>query len=297
MIRSESEVGQIAFLQDGSLAGVCNDRKARVWDPKSGAMKRSVPLDAGDSSPTLIGSASQLAALGKDGAVKIWDLRTGEKARRMAGPEHKVRNLCVARDLQLVAGTERAADNPSAYVMHVADASGRARFDAAAGLGGVSAMAFSPGDETFVAASYDTSIRAWDTRKGELLKHVEDINVATFAMVFSPDGKQFATAGVDRIVRLWDAKSWNVVRKFEGQPEMISALAFSPDGRHILSGGFSELTSRQPVSVLLWETASGRMLKKLPAPQRVDTVAFSPDGALAAMSCRNKEVAIWEMGK
>jgi WD40 repeat protein len=295
MIRSESEVGQIAFLGDGSLAGMCADRKARVWEAKSGALERTVSTDSGDGSFTLLGTSSQLAGLGKDGVVKVWDLRTGEKVRRMAGPEDRIRNLCLARDLSLVAGSNRVEDNSSAYVMHVVDSTGRVRFDAAAGLGGVSAMAFHPNGETFAAASYDTSIRAWDTRKGELLKHVEEIDVATFTMAYSPDGRLLATAGVDRIVRLWDTRNWTVVGKLVGQPEMISSLAFSPDGRRILSGGFSELTSRQPVSVMLWETATGKMLRKLGAPQRVDTLAFSADGQLAAMSCRRKEVAIWEM--
>lgn len=296
MIRSDAEVSLIAFLPDSSLAGVCADRKVRVWEPKSGTLRRTVTPDNGDASLTLLATSAQLAGLGKDGAVKVWDLRTGEKVRRLAGPEEKVRNLCLAQDLSLMAGGNRSEDNPSAYVMHVVDSSGRVRFDAAAGLGGISAMAFHPAGGSFVAASYDTSVRAWDTRKGELLKVVQDIDVATFAMVYSPDGKLLATAGVDRIVRLWDTSSWTVTRKLVGQPEMISALAFSPNGKHLLSGGFSELTSRQPVSVLLWETATGKMVRKMDAPQRVNAVAFSPDGSLAAMACGRKEVAIWETG-
>ena len=100
---------------------------------------------------------------------------------------------------------------------------------------------------------------------------------------------------MDRTVYLFDAKSWKLARKLSGQPEMISALAFSPDSRLLLSGGFSELTTRNPVRILLWDVEAGKVLRSLPSPQRVDTVAFSPDGALAAASYQLKNVSVWSL--
>jgi len=294
-ITAESEVGRIAFLPGGLLAGLCADGKARVWDPRSGALKRTVAPDKGDSDATLLGASSQMAALGKDGSVKVWNLETGEKVRRLAGPEHRVRGLAATPELSLIAGASVAAGNPSERIVHVVDGAGRSRFDAAAGLGGTSVLAFAPGGSVFAVASYDTSIRAFNSRNGELLRHIEEIPVATFAMVFSPDGRMLATGGADRIVRLWDTANWSLARRLEGQPEMISALAWAPDGKRLLSGGFSELTTRQPVSVILWDAGTGRILRKFDAAQRVDSVAFSPDGSLAAMSCRRKEVAVWSL--
>ena len=80
---------------------------------------------------------------------------------------------------------------------------------------------------------------------------------------FSPMAAYLAAAGVDRMVYLFDAKSWKLARKLSGQPEMISALAFSPDSRLLLSGGFSELTSRHPVKILLWDVVTGKLLRSL----------------------------------
>ena len=122
---------------------------------------------------------------------------------------------------------------------------------------------------------------------------MEELPVATFALVFSPDGRYLAAAGVDRTIYLFDARSWQIARKLSGQPEMISALAFSPDGRLLASGGFSELTYENPVKVLLWDVASGKVARSVTAPHRVESVAFSPDGALLAVSNREKAVRLW----
>jgi len=99
---------------------------------------------------------------------------------------------------------------------------------------------------------------------------------------------------VDRTVYLWDTKTWKLARKLTGQPEMIQSMDFSPDGRRILTGGFSDLTTQHPVSIILWDAASGKVLRTLPAPHAVRSVAFSPDGRRAATACQ-KAVSLWTL--
>jgi WD40 repeat protein len=294
VIKSDAEVGAITFLADGStLAGTCRDGKVRLWDARSGALKRSFAWNKGDAVVTF--SSGLLATVGKDGSIQTWDLQSGELLRPVTSVGGKVRRAAYSTDRKLVAFSSRAPGNGSEDTMHLRDASGKERFAVPAGLGGTSAMAISPGGEFLAAASFDTNVRAWSSRNGEMLRLIDELPVATFAMAFSPDGRYLAAAGVDRTVYLFDAKSWKLARKLSGQPEMISALAFSADSRLLLSGGFSELTVRNPVKVLLWDVDSGKVLRSLPSAQRVDSVAFSPDGALAAASCQQKSVSVWSL--
>ena len=113
------------------------------------------------------------------------------------------------------------------------------------------------------------------------------------AMSFSPDGKWLATAGVDRTVYLWDTKTWKLARKLTGHGEMISALAFSADGKRIVTGGFREITQTAPVKIVLWDSASGKMLRTFDAPRRVSSTVFSPDGKWIAAAFRDKTVQIF----
>jgi len=124
---------------------------------------------------------------------------------------------------------------------------------------------------------------------------IEELPVAMFGIAFSPDGENLAAAGVDRIVYIWDSKTWKLVRKFTGQAEMISSLAYSPDGRYLATGGFNEITQAHPVSILIWDVASGKPVKTLPAPHRVSSVAFSPDGTMLAAAAGDKNVRLWKV--
>src|SRR5437667_449038 len=129
------------------------------------------------------------------------------------------------------------------------------------GICGTSSLAFSPDGSVLAAGSWDTNLRAWNTRNGELLALIEELPVAMFGIAFSPDGKTLATAGVNRIVYLWDSKTWKLARKFVGQPEMISALAYSPDGRFLATGGFNDITQAHPVSILIWDVGTGKTVR------------------------------------
>jgi WD40 repeat protein len=295
VIQSDADVGNLAFSTDGAtLAANCRDGKVRIWDARSGVLKRTVPREQGDTSVTLPSPADILGAVGREGGVRIWDLQTGELKRRLAGIPKRTRGLAFSPDRKLVAGSGHTSDTGSEETVRLWDAAGKELFAAPAGLGGTSVMALSPDGGTLVAASYDTNVRAWSTRNGELLRLIEELPVAMFAMVFSPDGKYLATAGVDRTVYLWDTKTWKLARKLTGQPEMIQSMDFSPDGRRILTGGFSDLTTQHPVSIILWDAASGKMLRTLPAPHAVRSVAFSPDGRRAATACQ-KAVSLWTL--
>ncbi|PYT22346.1 MAG: hypothetical protein DMG58_30310 [Acidobacteria bacterium] len=124
---------------------------------------------------SLLSPADLLAAVGADGSVKIWDLQTGALTHRPPGPSRKVRGLAFSNDRRLVAAGSHTFDTGSEDTVRLWDTTGKELFAAPAGLGGTSAMAISPDGGTLVAASYDTNVRAWSTRNGELLRLIEEL--------------------------------------------------------------------------------------------------------------------------
>jgi WD40 repeat protein len=289
----EAEVNAVGFSPDGSLAAICRDGKLRILDPQSGAVRSSLAWEKTDASPTL--ANPEFATIANDGAVKLWDVKESRLRRRVATVPQRSRQVAISADQTLIATSSLTPDGRSEQTLYVWDIAGLRRVAVPAGLGGTSAIAFSPDGATVAAASYDANVRVFSTRNGELLRLIDEVLVATFAMQFSPDGRYLATAGADRTLYLWDAKTWKLARKLTGQPELISALAFSKDGRYLATGGFNEITVRHPVSVLLWDTASGKVLRKLPAPHRVNSVAFAPDHTALAAAWGEKTIGLFSV--
>ena len=295
VIASDAPVRALSFSADGSsISGLCEDRRIRVWDTRTGKLQRAIPFDQADlERVTLANPADVLASASHDGAIQLWDPNTGASIRRFGGPMPRVSEFAFSRDRKLLAGSGKASSTGSEYTVRIWDGSGTEQRALPAGLGGISALAFSPDGLTFVAASYDTNFRVWSTRDGELLRVVDELPLATFGAAFSPDGKYLATGGADRIVYLWDTKTWKLARRFSGQGEMVSALAFSPDSRLLLTGGSSEFAEKNPVEAILWDVSSAKALRRMASANSIHSAAFSPDGRSAATANLDKSISVW----
>lgn len=155
--------------------------------------------------------------------------------------------------------------------------------------GGLLAV-FSPDGKIVAVGNRNSSARLFDAATGQLL-HVLTQGM-THGMRFDPSGKRLAVAYVDGSIAVWDVASGRRLhRKPSGAKEMYE-VDWSPDGRLLVSAG-------REGDIVIWDPGDLTVLRRLPAPEWVIGVRFTPDGtrlltAGGTMSPPgNREVQIW----
>lgn len=122
-------------------------------------------------------------------------------------------------------------------------------------------------------------------------------NANISSLAISPDGKILAVGiANDGSVRLWAVE--NIRPEYEVtifpahgdkvfSPDVLG-VAFSPDGKLVASCGFDG-------KVIVWDAATGKMIKKFDVQDSVFEVAFSPDGKslIAGLSVK-EEFMVWD---
>jgi len=105
-------------------------------------------------------------------------------------------------------------------------------------------------------------------------------------LVFHPNGQILATVGEDGIIRTYRLADGSELRTFEGHTNDNRRVIFGPDGQLIASGGAGKI-------VQLWRVSDGKLIKTLPTQEKVDRIAFSPNGQLLAADAG--DVVVWRL--
>lgn len=189
---------------------------------------------------------------------------------------------------------------------------------------------FSPNGRYMVTAGEDATVRVWECQTGrELSKRTEHTGYVTYVRFL--DEHRFLSASDDKRVLLWSVDSEVPVCTFAGHEEKIVSLAIAPDGRRFASCGLeskirlwdiqSGEQSKEPVlpgyegwwrnlaflndgqelmasrsgdDVVVFDVASGEVVRRFYVGEDWADLAISPDGSLALHAAR-RNVVLWDL--
>ncbi|KLO05135.1 WD40 repeat-like protein, partial [Schizopora paradoxa] len=143
------------------------------------------------------------------------------------------------------------------------------------------------------SASWDKTVRIWDTRTGKATSPPFKHDSLVYSIAVSPDGKLIASGEHDGALSIWDSESCETgARKLKltgAHSDVIRSVAFSPDGSRIVTGSWD-------MTVKVWDTASGKLClgPLMGHTDWVSSVAFSPDGTLIASGSGDETIRIWD---
>jgi len=156
----------------------------------------------------------------------------------------------------------------------------------------ITSLAFSPDGALLASGSGDSSVKLWDAETGTEMGALEGHSEGVSCLVFSSDAKTVVSGGGDRTIRRWDVTTETEVLQLKDPSGPITSVALSPDDR-FLAWGAGELGEPGRIGLINLETGSQHVAMEGHA-DRVNCVAFSPDGRQLASGGWDGAVLVWD---
>ncbi len=243
-----------------------------------------------------VGVGTVIAAAGKDGILRLWQL---------SGQEHlTVTTLWSHTYTAPIMALQFTPD--SQYIVGGCEDRTVRLWDVSKGkitqtLGGMFAkhsspicvLAVSPNGRLVASGSEDKTIRIWELASGKCLCTLTGHSSHVRALSFTPDGFLLVSGGWDNTLVIWEAGNGRSLRTiaepFRFGDNGFNAVVVSPDSQWIASGNENRL-------IHLWDFNKGERMHSFPEQKTaVTTLAFSPRGNILVSGGQDGLIQTWDM--
>ena len=176
----------------------------------------------------------------------------------------------------------------------------------------LTAVAMADHGTSVATCGIDKTIKLWDLETGRLQKTLRGHLARLNCLAFSPSGTTLMAGDGNGVVGVWDPHVEQDSQRTSIDPSLVSSMAFLPDrdGREwfVTAGGTLERALAvatgqvmQPGELLIWDAASGDLVKRLQEERRiVYSARLSPRGdrfavASGTISPGSIQVDLWDL--
>jgi WD40 repeat protein/DNA-binding SARP family transcriptional activator len=271
-----------------------DSRAVEIRDAVTGATTRSwIAHERELADLAFSADGAQLATTGLDGALKVWDARTGELIRTLQDtPGSRVVAPSFSADGRRVAASW-LGDEGVARVFDVATGALVGEFATRTGAEPSYTTAFSP-DGTQFAFTFDGYPRVVELATGRTLFDLPAGLYTTSDIEWSPDGRYIATVDTTFLI-VDDAATGTEIARAHRHDSFILAVRWSPDSRRLATGSLDGTAKVWDVDAhVLNEVMTLSAASTRPA---VAWLAFSPDGGRLLTGTQDPPaVTVWDVG-
>jgi WD40 repeat protein/tRNA A-37 threonylcarbamoyl transferase component Bud32 len=272
----------LSFTPDGRrLMGSGSGERAVIWDLAHGSTRLS-DGDAHLSSAALSPDGATVAVGGYDGVVRLWDSVTGQLLGTAAAHREGVLVAAFSPDGQRLA---TAGLDGLVRVWDVARPAQPQQLVAGSPTRGLVLSELRP---WLVTACVDDTVRAFDTRTGEVVRAVPTGPEPVVAIALGWDERALITAHEDRSVHVWDLDSGEHLGTFAEHTGAIRGLVGVPGGPRMISAG-------RDGRVTLLDLASGEARTLVQDDAPIWGLTLSPDGRSVAAGDAEGRVRLWSV--
>ncbi|XXH03857.1 hypothetical protein Hte_010263 [Hypoxylon texense] len=158
--------------------------------------------------------------------------------------------------------------------------------------GKIISLAFSSDSATLVSASYDRTVRIWETSSGKLKRTLEGHDDWVRCAAISPNGQYVASGSDDCTVRLCDISASVDDVTLDHHTDYVCSVAFSD--KYLASGGDDKLICIWDLATM-WDNVNKNKPKRILNLHKgfVRDLVFKPDGKHLVSSAKDGKIRLW----
>jgi WD40 repeat protein len=263
--------GPVGFGPDDKTLLTTGSGCLDLWDTQTGQHKLTISHKDIEGNAAFSPVEQVLAAASPEGAIRLWDARSGELLKELTGHTDGIWAMAFSPDGKTLASAARSKDSTvklwnvtAGQILHTFKLKGHS-----------TALVFSP-DGTGLSATSAGGVTSWDVATGEQTARSETTLQIPEWPAFSPDGKTLALTR-EAMVSVVDTATGREAYALPVPPGDVRWTAFSPDG-HLLAAGIRRGPEEYNF-VRVWDVAARKELYTLPGAAPV----FSRDSKTLAM--------------